>query len=164
MSATLTLPDADADADANAGAVPGPYLVLGIECARPVAGASRYSLAGIDEVRIGRGDDRRARRTARVLAIEVPDDALSLAVSTHPTRHAAHQCASVRNAATRAARARGLTRQRWQSPRSGTSLPTSIVGLYAHSHFESGVMRGAELDNLGSPQTSNETLTYVRGA
>lgn len=70
----MTLRDAAADTDA----VPGPYLVLGIECARPAAGAARYSLAGIDEVRIGRGDARRARRTARVLAIEVPDGALSV--------------------------------------------------------------------------------------
>ncbi len=70
----MTLSDADTDADV----VPGPYLVLSIECARPAAGAVRYSLAGIDEVRIGRGDDRRARRIARVLAIEVPDGALSL--------------------------------------------------------------------------------------
>jgi len=69
----LTLSDADADT----GAVPGPYLVLSIECARPAAGAARFSLAGIDEVRIGRGDDRRARRIARVLTIEVPDVALS---------------------------------------------------------------------------------------
>jgi len=70
----LTLSDTDADA----GAVTGPYLVLCIECARPTAGTARYSLAGIDEVRIGRGDDRRARRIARVLAIEVPDGALSV--------------------------------------------------------------------------------------
>jgi transcriptional regulator with PAS, ATPase and Fis domain len=70
----VTLPDSDADADA----APGPYLVLGIECARPAAGAARYSLAGIDEVWIGRGDERRVRRTARVLAVEVPDDALSV--------------------------------------------------------------------------------------
>jgi transcriptional regulator of acetoin/glycerol metabolism len=70
----LTLPDTDAGSDA----VFGSYLVLGIECARPAAGASRYSLAGIGEVRIGRGDERRAQRTGRVLVIEVPDDALSL--------------------------------------------------------------------------------------
>lgn len=68
----------DGDVDHGASAVSGPYLVLGIECARPAAGTSRYSLAGIDEVRIGRGDDRRARRAAGVLSIEVPDDALSL--------------------------------------------------------------------------------------
>jgi DNA-binding NtrC family response regulator len=70
----MTLPDGGSDT----AALPGPYIVLGIECDRPAAGAARYSLTGIDEVRIGRGNERRAQRTARMLAIEVPDGALSV--------------------------------------------------------------------------------------
>jgi DNA-binding NtrC family response regulator len=73
LPTTETLPDSVRDAVA----APGPYLVLGVECSRPAAGAARYSLAGIDEVRIGRGDDRRAWRHGRVLAIEVPDGSMS---------------------------------------------------------------------------------------
>jgi len=73
LPATETLPDGVRDAVA----APGPYLVLGLECARPTAGAARYSLTGIDEVRIGRGDDRRARRDGRALAIDVPDGSMS---------------------------------------------------------------------------------------
>jgi DNA-binding NtrC family response regulator len=61
----------------DAAEAPGPYLVLALECARPAAGAARYSLAGIDEVRIGRGEHRTARRTGSALAIEVPDTSMS---------------------------------------------------------------------------------------
>jgi DNA-binding NtrC family response regulator len=73
LPVTETLPDSVPDAVA----APGPYLVLGLECARPAAGAARYSLAGIDEIRIGRGDGRRARRAGRALVIEVPDGSMS---------------------------------------------------------------------------------------
>ena len=73
LPTTETLPDSACDA----AAAPGPYLVLALECARPSAGAVRYSLTGIDEVRIGRGDARRVQRAGRVLVIEVPDSALS---------------------------------------------------------------------------------------
>jgi Sigma-54 interaction domain/FHA domain/Bacterial regulatory protein, Fis family len=68
------------DAAAEAAA-PGPYLVLALEAARPDAGSARWSLAGIDEVQLGRGADRRARRSGRVLGLELPDPSLS-------TRHA----------------------------------------------------------------------------
>ncbi|MGE0549766.1 MAG: sigma 54-interacting transcriptional regulator [Kofleriaceae bacterium] len=58
-----------------------PYLFLAIEGQRPLAGASRHSLADIDEVIIGRGDDRACERTVvagkRRLAITVPDPRVS---------------------------------------------------------------------------------------
>jgi DNA-binding NtrC family response regulator len=73
LPATETLRDGGGDA----AEAPGPYLVLALECARPAAGAARYSLAGIAEVRIGRGERRAARRTGSVLAIEVPDTSMS---------------------------------------------------------------------------------------
>ncbi len=60
-------------------AVPLLYLVL--EYRRPVAGSARYSLDGIDEVRLGRGESRTVAETAidgaRVLEITVPDARLS---------------------------------------------------------------------------------------
>jgi hypothetical protein len=55
----------------------GPYLTLALEAGRPDAGSERWSLVGVDEVRLGRGADRRARRDRRVLSIELPDRALS---------------------------------------------------------------------------------------
>ena len=54
-----TLEDTPPDCDG-----PGPraqaYLFLVLECDRPSAGGARYSLEGIDEVVIGRGEERRA--------------------------------------------------------------------------------------------------------
>jgi transcriptional regulator with PAS, ATPase and Fis domain len=72
MATTETLVD-----DTGAPAAPGPYLVLALECARLGAGSARYSLAGIDEIRIGRGTERAARRRARTLVVEVPDGSMS---------------------------------------------------------------------------------------
>jgi transcriptional regulator with GAF, ATPase, and Fis domain len=58
-------------------------LVLAIECDRPLAGATRHSLAGVDEVVIGRGPERRAVRHfvdgARRLTLSVPDRRISAA-------------------------------------------------------------------------------------
>ena len=72
MVTTETLVD-----DTGGPAAPGPYLVLALECARPEAGAARYSLVDVDEIRIGRGSERRARRTGRTLALELPDNSMS---------------------------------------------------------------------------------------
>lgn len=56
---------------------PEPYLVVALECDRPASGASRHALRGVDEVTIGRGDDRGATREGKRLAITVPDGWMS---------------------------------------------------------------------------------------
>jgi transcriptional regulator with PAS, ATPase and Fis domain len=38
------------------------YLVVALECGRPLAGSARYALRNVDRVVIGRGDERRAER------------------------------------------------------------------------------------------------------
>jgi DNA-binding NtrC family response regulator len=40
-----------------------PQLLVALECDRPAAGAARFSLAGVNEVLIGRGSHREVRRT-----------------------------------------------------------------------------------------------------
>ncbi|MGZ3454866.1 MAG: sigma 54-interacting transcriptional regulator [Polyangiales bacterium] len=56
-------------------------IVLVLEGARPLAGAARWSLAGIDVVEIGRGPSRSARREKRngveTLRIDVPSPSMS---------------------------------------------------------------------------------------
>jgi hypothetical protein len=59
-----------------------PQLFVVLDCARP-DGASRHDLGDVDEVRIGRGADRSARRTVesehvRVLELTLPDPLVSL--------------------------------------------------------------------------------------
>ena len=56
-----------------------PQIVVALECDRPLAGASRHSLAHIDTVLLGRGTARRASRAqdSRELRLEVPDAWLS---------------------------------------------------------------------------------------
>jgi DNA-binding NtrC family response regulator len=51
---------------------PEPYLIIVLECDRPLAGSSRHSLRGIDEVVLGRGEDRRAEREGNRLRLELP--------------------------------------------------------------------------------------------
>lgn len=51
---------------------PDAHLLVVLECDRPLAGSSRHSLRGIDEVVLGRGDDRRAVREGNRLRIELP--------------------------------------------------------------------------------------------
>jgi DNA-binding NtrC family response regulator len=46
----------------QAKALHAPYLFLVFECDRPASGGARYALAGIDEVAIGRGSQRRGMR------------------------------------------------------------------------------------------------------
>ncbi len=78
-SATLTAADDDVTSPSN-----GCYLYLLLECRRPAAGGARWALDPIDELRIGRGGERRSSRSeggGGVLSIEVPDPRMS-------TRHA----------------------------------------------------------------------------
>src|SRR5437868_5721598 len=58
-----------------------PHIVVALECDRPLAGASRHSLAQIDTVLLGRGARRLASRAqgSRELRLEVPDAWLSAA-------------------------------------------------------------------------------------
>lgn len=57
------------------------HLFVLIECTRPLAGAARYDLTGIDEVLIGRGDTRAVRREVvagvRRLLVTIPDRLVS---------------------------------------------------------------------------------------
>jgi len=61
--------------------VPHPYLFLVLECDRPAAGGARYALAGVDEVVIGRGNERRATHMAEGgksrLVLSVPARSMS---------------------------------------------------------------------------------------
>jgi DNA-binding NtrC family response regulator len=58
-----------------------PHLLLVLECDRPRVGPARYSLAGVDEVLVGRGPERTASREvverARRLTVRVPDGWMS---------------------------------------------------------------------------------------
>jgi transcriptional regulator with PAS, ATPase and Fis domain len=60
-----------------------PFLALGLECDRPLAGAARFSLEGVDLVTLGRGvarsATRREERGVVVLDLRVPAAALSMA-------------------------------------------------------------------------------------
>ena len=78
-SATQTASD-----DAMPPSEKSAFLYLVLEYRRPAAGGARWALADVDEVRIGRGAERRSLRIDegnRVLSIEVPDGRVS-------TRHA----------------------------------------------------------------------------
>lgn len=59
-----------------------PLLFLVIECARPLAGGMRLALAGVDEIVIGRGDERAIEKTRQgdrtVLRVRVPDRRMSV--------------------------------------------------------------------------------------
>jgi DNA-binding NtrC family response regulator len=73
-----TLKDGDEDekGPSTGGFTRRPQLVLAFECDRPTAGAARYDLGEIDEVVIGRGAERGARRDEdggrRRLRVTVP--------------------------------------------------------------------------------------------
>jgi DNA-binding NtrC family response regulator len=60
-----------------------PQLVVVLECDRPMAGGARFSLSGVQEVRIGRGDRREAGRTSdsgyTTLHLKLPGRSLSSA-------------------------------------------------------------------------------------
>lgn len=52
-------------------------VVVAMECRRPLATGMRLSLAGVDEVRIGRGADRQADRVGRRIDLRIGDIDLS---------------------------------------------------------------------------------------
>jgi transcriptional regulator with PAS, ATPase and Fis domain len=54
-----------------------PRLVVALECRRPLAPGLRISLVGLDEVVVGRGAERRLRRTGRRGELTLVDDELS---------------------------------------------------------------------------------------
>ena len=58
--------------DRTALARPEAYLVVALESERPVSGSSRHALRGIDEVTLGRGDERLAKREGRRLELTLP--------------------------------------------------------------------------------------------
>lgn len=76
MPTTLSVIDRPRGAGARRARL---YLVL--EASRPLAGSARWSLADLDEARIGRGEARRARRSRdagiSLLSLEVPDARMS---------------------------------------------------------------------------------------
>ncbi len=54
------------------------FLYLLLECRRPWAGGARFALGSTEEVRIGRGGERRSERASGgALSIEIPDSRLS---------------------------------------------------------------------------------------
>jgi DNA-binding NtrC family response regulator len=57
--------------------VPAPFLFLMMECDRPRAAGARYGLGDLDEVLLGRGTTREARREGRRLIVCVPDPLMS---------------------------------------------------------------------------------------
>jgi len=56
---------------------PEAYLIVALESERPLAGSSRHSLRGVDEVTLGRGDERLAQREGRRLALTLPSPWMS---------------------------------------------------------------------------------------
>ncbi len=60
---------------------PAPYLVVALECARPLVPPARLSVAEVDEVSIGRGPERGHSRHSRdgraVLRVDIPDGWMS---------------------------------------------------------------------------------------
>jgi transcriptional regulator of aromatic amino acid metabolism len=61
----------------SGGEIEAPHLIVAMECRRPLATGLRLSLAGVDEVRIGRGSDRRADLTGRRIDLLIGDLDLS---------------------------------------------------------------------------------------
>jgi DNA-binding NtrC family response regulator len=56
---------------------PEAYLVVALESERPRSGSSRHCLRGIDDVTLGRGDERGARREGRRLEVSLPSPWMS---------------------------------------------------------------------------------------
>jgi DNA-binding NtrC family response regulator len=80
---TSTHEDSVASEGAKSDSPPSPYCFLVLECDRPASGGARYGLAGVDEVAIGRGSERRQTRRIEggrtLLDIRVPARSLSSA-------------------------------------------------------------------------------------
>ena len=72
------------DAVRGANVSPQDHLFVLLECNRPLAGAARHAITDVDEVVIGRGDERAVRRETqrgvRRIVLTVPDRMIS---STH---------------------------------------------------------------------------------
>jgi DNA-binding NtrC family response regulator len=66
-----TLNETPAD-EGTALARPEAYLIVALESERPLSGSSRHSLRGIDEVSLGRGEERLATREGRRLDLTLP--------------------------------------------------------------------------------------------
>ncbi|MGH7297436.1 MAG: sigma 54-interacting transcriptional regulator [Polyangiaceae bacterium] len=56
---------------------PEAYLVVVLEGERPRSGSSRHCLRGVDEVTLGRGDERRAARSGGRLSVTLPSPWMS---------------------------------------------------------------------------------------
>jgi DNA-binding NtrC family response regulator len=56
---------------------PAAYLIVALESERPLSGSSRHALRGIDEVTLGRGDERLATREGRRLSLSLPSPWMS---------------------------------------------------------------------------------------
>ena len=70
IDSTLSVIDREDRGDKPA-TQPALYVVL--ECSRPEAGSARYLLGGVNEVAVGRGPERAARRHDNTLSITLPD-------------------------------------------------------------------------------------------
>jgi sigma-54 dependent transcriptional regulator, acetoin dehydrogenase operon transcriptional activator AcoR len=55
-----------------------PHLFLELECDRPLVGPARWRLAGLDQVKLGRGVSRHSYATGPLLHIQIPDGRMSL--------------------------------------------------------------------------------------
>jgi hypothetical protein len=74
---TQTVSRSDAAGAAREGAHDAPRLVVVLECRRPAGAGLRVSLGALDELRIGRGTERRLVRTGRRADLTIPDHELS---------------------------------------------------------------------------------------
>lgn len=66
-----------ADTQRDESGTPAPLLALALECRRPHAGSIAWSLRDLDEVRIGRGEERTAIEESLTLHVQIPDDTMS---------------------------------------------------------------------------------------
>ena len=76
MSAVLGDDTLSVESEPSCDARATPFLFVAFESSRPLAGSARHSLAGVDEVAIGRGDERVERDAGR-LRLQFPDARLS---------------------------------------------------------------------------------------
>jgi MoxR-like ATPase len=76
VSATITSVSLGRGRRREAAPAPAPQLILSLHSDRPATAPSRHLLAGLDEVRFGRGDAAIAR-TGASLSIRIPDTRMS---------------------------------------------------------------------------------------
>jgi transcriptional regulator with AAA-type ATPase domain len=75
-SSTMTGTDSGVEVAAP-GDGHAPHLFIVLDAAAPLVGAARHNLATVDEVRVGRGDERAALRAGRGLALQLADRRVS---------------------------------------------------------------------------------------